>query len=66
MHRAIGIGAHLADFAFVRPIRNDGLGGVLACFEFRRFLLVFVLWLLLPDFDILVAGYNRTAFGGFN
>ncbi len=65
MHRAIGIGAHLADFALVRSVRNDGLGGVLACLVFRRVLLVFVFWLLLPDFDILVARHNRAAFGGF-
>ena len=65
MHGAIGIGAHLADFALVRAVRNDGLGGVLACLVFRRVLLVFVLRLLLPDFDILVARHNRAAFGGF-
>jgi hypothetical protein len=65
MHLAVVIGADLADFALVRPIRNDGLGGVLACLVFRCVLLVFVLRLLLTDFDILVAGYNRAAFGGF-
>jgi hypothetical protein len=64
MHRAIGIGADFADFAFFSSLRNDGLGGVLACLELRRLLLVFVLGLLLPDFDILVAGYDRAAFGG--
>ena len=65
MHRAIGIGAHLAEFAFLAAIGNDGLGDELACLVFRRVLLVFVLRFLLPDFDILVAGYNRAAFGGF-
>ena len=65
MHRTIWIGAHLADFALVRSVRNDSLGGVLACLVFRRVLLVFVLGLILPDFDILVARNNRAAFGWF-
>jgi len=65
MHWAIGIGAHLADFAFFGPVRNDGFGDEFTCLVFRRFLLVFVLGLLLPDFDILVTWHNQAAFGGF-
>jgi hypothetical protein len=66
MHGAIGVGTHLAELALVGAVRNNGLCDELACFVFRRFLLVFVLRLLLPDFDILPARDNRAAFGGFS
>jgi hypothetical protein len=35
MHRAIGVGAHIAEFAFVSPVGNNGLSGVLACLVLR-------------------------------
>jgi hypothetical protein len=66
MHRAFGIGAHLAEFTFLCAIGNDGLGNEFACLVFRRVLLRFVLRSLLPDFDILATRDNRAAFGGFS
>lgn len=44
MHRAIGIGAHLADFALLAAVGDNRLGGVLAGLVLRR-----VLLMLLPS-----------------
>src|SRR6185437_7977788 len=61
MHRAFGIGAYFAHFAFLAALGDDSLGHVLARLKLRRILLIFVFWLVLPDFNVLVAGNDRAA-----
>jgi hypothetical protein len=62
MHRAICLGANLAEFALLDAFGDNGLGGVLARLELRAGGLLFRLGLLLPDFDILVARNGCAAF----
>ena len=65
MDWAFGIGADFCGFALLRAFGDDGFGGELAGFVLRPVAFIFVLWLLLPDFDVLVAGNHGTAIGGF-
>src|SRR6185312_7879470 len=62
MHRAVRLRANLADFALVDAVRDDGFGGVFACFELRSDRLFFACGLLRPDFGVLVARQRRAAF----
>jgi len=62
MHRAICLGANLAEFALLAAFGDNGLGGVLARLELRPGRLFFRPGLLLPDFDILVARNGGAAF----
>jgi hypothetical protein len=49
------LGANLAYFSLTQPIRNDGLGGVLARIELRPLRLLRGVGFLRPDLDVLIA-----------
>ena len=58
---AFGIGADLVGRALPLAFGNDGLGGVTAGLVLRPLRLVLVLWLLLPDGDVLAARESGAA-----
>jgi len=55
VNRAGWLGVNLPQFALIDAVRHDGLGSVLAGFELRTQLLLWLVWLFLPDLDVLVA-----------
>ena len=55
VHRTGRLGANLPQFAFVDTVRHDGLCSVLAGLELRPLRFIRRIWLLLPDFNVLVA-----------
>jgi hypothetical protein len=56
MYRAIHIGTHLVDDAVIATFRDDGVGCVLALFEFGALRLVIGLWEVVSNRGVLLRG----------